>query len=27
MFTTYCDIDDYMQDYMLYCWYRGCWPE
>ena len=27
MFTTYCQVDDYMNDYMLFCWYRGCWPE
>ena len=27
MFTTYCNLDDYVEDYMLYCWYRGCWPE
>ena len=27
MFTTYCQVDDYIQDYMLFCWYRGCWPD
>ena len=27
MLTNDCDIDHIVNDYMVYCWYRGCWPE
>ena len=27
MLTTECNIDKTMNDYMLFCWYRGCWPD
>jgi hypothetical protein len=26
MFNNQCDIDETINDFMIYCWYRGCWP-
>jgi hypothetical protein len=27
MATSKCEIDKTLNDYMLFCWYRGCWPD
>jgi hypothetical protein len=27
MATAKCNVDKTLNDYMVYCWYRGCWPE
>lgn len=27
MMWTVCDIDDSINEVMMYCWYKGCWPE
>ena len=27
MITNDCDVDKIVNDYMVFCWYRGCWPE
>ena len=27
MVTAKCDLDHALNDYMLYCWYKGCWPD
>ena len=27
MIWSTCDIDDSINEYMMFCWYKGCWPE
>ena len=27
MLNDQCDIDKQINDFMVYCWYQGCWPE
>lgn len=27
MFNNQCDIDETINDFMVFCWYRGCWPK
>ena len=27
MITSSCNIDKALNDYMLFCWYKGCWPD
>ena len=27
MATNKCSINEVFNDYMVYCWYRGCWPQ
>lgn len=27
MFNNQCDIDETINDFMIYCWYQGCWPK
>lgn len=27
MWNNQCDIDEGIYDFMVFCWYRGCWPE
>jgi hypothetical protein len=26
MFNTQCGVDETVNDFMVFCWYRGCWP-
>jgi hypothetical protein len=26
MWNTKCNIDETTNDFMVYCWYKGCWP-
>jgi len=27
MIWNKCDVDDSINEVMMYCWYKGCWPE
>jgi hypothetical protein len=27
MWNNQCDIDETINDFMVYCWYQGCWPK
>ena len=27
MFNNQCDVDETVYDFMIFCWYRGCWPK
>lgn len=27
MFNNQCDVDETIYDFMIFCWYRGCWPK
>lgn len=27
MATNKCSINEVINDYMVFCWYRGCWPQ
>ena len=27
MINNQCDIDETIYDFMIFCWYRGCWPK
>lgn len=26
MVSNQCDVADTLNDFMVYCWYEGCWP-
>ena len=26
MLANQCDVADTLNDFMIYCWYKGCWP-
>ena len=27
MINNQCDIDETINDFMIFCWYQGCWPK